>query len=144
MASTSSSRSRPHNLLTVFQCHFHVRRGNELTYSYGHDLDLSGVEWKCLPSGSHAVQRDLLWFHLPASESSDQLDGLDQSQDTSAEYSKIAVAAFRNRRIDEGDADEAEDQRGARMLAVGVVVGESGGARRTCAISDKLKPETDH
>lgn len=131
-SSSSSYPPRPSNLLTIFQAHFHTRRGNELTFQSGHDLDLAGVEWKVLPSGSHALASDLLWFTLP-----------DSAEGEGHGYDKVGVACFRNRKLtgsaeEEGDAETEQmgdgnsdqqearrlDERGARMTAVGVIVGE--------------------
>ncbi|CAO1617196.1 unnamed protein product [Parajaminaea phylloscopi] len=111
--------SAPSNVLCLFQAHFHVRRGNELTYQCGHELDLSGVEWKVLPSGAHAVHNDLIWFLPPGSTDC-------EDSNSSAKLHKIGIAVFHNRRIE--DEDEVEDsagqldQRGARMIAVGLIV----------------------
>ncbi|PWN20381.1 hypothetical protein BCV69DRAFT_207981 [Microstroma glucosiphilum] len=132
-ASSSSSTfpPRPSNLLTIFQAHFHTRRGNELTFQSGHDLDLAGVEWKVLPSGSHALSSDLLWFTLP-----------DTAEGEGHGYDKVGVACFRNRKLtgsaeEEADAETEQsgggtdanqqearrlDERGARMTAVGVII----------------------
>lgn len=132
-SSSFSFPPRPANLLTIFQAHFHTRRGNELTFQAGHDLDLSGIEWKVLPSGSHALASDLLWFTLP-----------DSAEGEAHGYDKVGVACFRNRKLtgapeeeadaeteqveSSGDRDQQEarrlDERGARMTAVGVIVGE--------------------
>lgn len=115
----SDPSARPANLLTIFQAHFHVRRGNEITYQHGHDLDLSGVEWKTLPSGSHALHRDLIWFTPPGH--TDVGSGGDENR-----FHKVGVAVFRNRQLttqdEDEDGDDGEDQRGARMIAVGIVV----------------------
>lgn len=115
---SSSTPLRPANLLTVFQGHFHVRRGNLLTFQHGHDIDLSGVEWKILPSGAHALHRDLLWFIPPGpSVFGDRSD--------SVKFHKVGVAVFCNRRLDQSGPDNEvgqDDQRGARMIAVGIIV----------------------
>ncbi|PWN25763.1 hypothetical protein BDZ90DRAFT_228139 [Jaminaea rosea] len=122
IASSSSSSQRPHNLVSIFQAHFHVRRGNEITHQHGHEIDLSGVEWKALPSGSHALHRDLIWFHLPGQP--------EQTLGDEQRYHRVGVAAFVNRKLGGEDDEEQrgaeededdDDQRGARMIAVGII-----------------------
>jgi hypothetical protein len=104
-----------HNAAAVFLVHFHVRRGNELLWQKG-NADLAGVEWKVLPSGSHAVERDILYFETP--------DGPNGSP-------RIGLAAFRNTKLAQGvrsgaaEEEADDDQRGARMLAVGAIFGEN-------------------
>lgn len=102
------------NAVSIFIAHFHVRRGNELVWYKGED-DLAGVEWKVLPSGSHAVEKDIIYFEAPPSPNN---------------ISRIGVAAFRNYKIAQGvrtgvgDGEEDDDQRGARMMAVGAILGK--------------------
>lgn len=103
-----------HNAAAVFLVHFHVRRGNELLWQKG-NADLAGVEWKVLPSGSHAVERDIIYFETP--------NGHNGSP-------RIGLAAFRNTRLAQGvrsgaaEEEADDDQRGARMLAVGAILGK--------------------
>ena len=101
------------NAVAIFLAHFHVRRGNEMLWVKG-EADVQGVEWKVLPSGSHAVERDVIYFETAPAPNGNH---------------RIGVAAFRNRKLDDGERNSAagnddDDQRGARMVAVGVVVGE--------------------
>lgn len=113
----SSSTQPLCNVLSVFLVHFHVRRGNELVWHKG-EADCEGVEWKALPSGSHAMERDIIYFECQSIERG----------------GRMGIAAFRNRKIApserhgvsingqlEGDDD---DQRGARLMAVGAIIGE--------------------
>ncbi|KAE8214154.1 hypothetical protein CF327_g2400 [Tilletia walkeri] len=87
----------------VFLASFHVRTGNTLSFVHPAELqdDLSAAhaEWKALPSGSHAVERDTIFFSLSPR--------------------RTAVACFRNVALLRDDDDPA--QRGARMLSVGAV-----------------------
>lgn len=118
----TSPASRPANLLTLFQAHFHVRRGNELTFTYGHDLDLSGVEWKVLPSGSHAVDQDVIWFEPPG-----ETDHVEEDDNGSHRWHKVGMAVFKNRKLtrqqEENGEGEQLDERGARMVAIGLIIG---------------------
>ncbi|KAE8260369.1 hypothetical protein A4X13_0g394 [Tilletia indica] len=87
----------------VFLASFHVRTGNTLSFVHPAELqdDLSAAhaEWKALPSGSHAVERDTIFFSLSPR--------------------RTAVACFRNVALLRDEDDPA--QRGARMLSVGAV-----------------------
>lgn len=139
MSRTASFERPLRNALGIFVAHFHVRRGNEIVWSRAApavdssadesasssspeakgSFDLSGVEWKVLPSGSHLVERDVIYFEPPGSSKAGQGS------------SRVGVACFRNRRLSEGEshtgAPDEDDQRGARMIAVGTIVecGES-------------------
>lgn len=123
--SPSIMASRPANLLTIFQAHFHVKRGNEITYQYGHEIDLTGVEWSVLPSGSHALDTDLIWFRPPITET----ESNDSSEDAAPSFdstihNRIGLAVFRNRTLtpqEEAEQGQHLDQRGARMIAVGII-----------------------
>ncbi|CAO1638705.1 unnamed protein product [Sympodiomycopsis kandeliae] len=114
--SSSSSIAPPHNLLNIFQAHFHVRRGNEITFQHGHQVNLTGVEWSVLPSGSHALDSDLIWFTPPSQD-----DGIDDDDESQITHNRIGVAVFQNRRLQEEEEEDELDQRGARMIAVGFV-----------------------
>lgn len=111
------------NALTIFAAHFHVRRGNEVLWSKGlhstAELSQQGLEWKVLPSGSHLLERDVLFFDVAQTDAGRQ----------ERHGHMVGVAAFRNRKIAESERTSAEgvgdgDQRGARMIAVGVIVGK--------------------
>lgn len=124
--------SRPANLLTIFQAHFHVKRGNEITYQHGHEIDLTGVEWSVLPSGSHSLDTDVIWFVPPNDGTVQDSAGVASSSASapagaslsSTVHNRIGVAVFKNRRLtaeEEREQGEELDQRGARMIAVGFV-----------------------
>lgn len=141
--SSSASQTSPltapglpvRNALTVFVAHFHVRRGNEIVWAKGRhsveQLSQQGIEWKVLPSGSHLVERDVIYFSVA--------DDDEKKAESTAKGSKaragqqqhgrlFGVAAFRNMRL--GNRERAgilpeegeDDQRGARMTAVGAIV----------------------
>lgn len=121
----------PANVRTIFLARFHVRHGNQIEYQYPppprgtngkaalvdiddndeqdpyegqQGVDLSDVEWKVLPSGGHLIQRDVIYFR-PAQEGS------------------TGVACFRNIKLDPSDSSaDAVDQRGARMVSVGLIL----------------------
>ncbi|KAK0544977.1 hypothetical protein OC846_005852 [Tilletia horrida] len=90
----------------VYLASFHVRTGNSLTFShpatpeFQSELQQANIEWKALPSGSHAVERDTIFFSLPQQQSS--------------------LACFRN--IEHAQ----QGQRGARMFSVGAILSRSG------------------
>ncbi|MCO5589826.1 hypothetical protein L7F22_043795 [Adiantum nelumboides] len=112
-----------HNGITIFAAHFHVRRGNEIFWSKGQhsteNLTKMGIEWKVLPSGSHLLERDVLFFDVDATQRKQRLN-TDHGH-------LVGVAAFKNRKINIAEresaaGDENDDQRGARMIAVGIIV----------------------
>ncbi|KAL9937764.1 hypothetical protein V8E36_003309 [Tilletia maclaganii] len=88
----------------VFIARFHVRTGNSLSFVWPpaleQDLTKASAEWKALPSGSHAVERDTIYFTLS--------------------NTRTAVACFRNVAL-AASADDAQQQRGARMLSIGAI-----------------------
>ncbi|SPO44581.1 uncharacterized protein PSANT_02266 [Moesziomyces antarcticus] len=121
----------PSNVLTVFLARFHVRHGNQIEYQYPpapkqsrtdevlvdvtdgtaqkgdaddeiSGVDLSGVEWKVLPSGGHLINEDVIYFQTSRPGS-------------------IGVACFRKVDLDNEDADAAA-QRGARMVSAGLIL----------------------
>lgn len=111
----------PANVLTVFLAQFHTRHGNQIDYQYppapngkgalidihesedsSEGIDLSGMEWKVLPSGGHLIDRDVIYFQ-PSSKGT------------------TGVACFRNLRLSDSDTTAAS-QRGARMVSVGLVL----------------------
>lgn len=106
------------NAITIFAAHFHVRRGNEIFWAKGQhsteDLTKMGIEWKVLPSGSHLLERDVLFFDSDVKQ---------RKHDNHL----VGVAAFKNRKINTAERESAagnenDDQRGARMVAVGIIV----------------------
>lgn len=112
------------NGITIFAAHFHVRRGNEIFWSKGQhtteDLTKMGIEWKVLPSGSHLLERDILFFDIVNA-------GQNQQRSTSEHGHLVGVAAFKNRKIniaerESADGNDNDDQRGARMISVGIIV----------------------
>jgi hypothetical protein len=124
---SGSARTTPVlNVVTAFAAHFHVRRGNEVVWSAGlhavDQLSKQGVEWKVLPSGSHLIERDVIFFDVNHDEDLDKHGHL------------VGVAAFKNRKLGDNDrtgadVNDDDDQRGARMMAVGAIV--DCGAQRT-------------
>ncbi|EST05727.1 Protein of unknown function DUF2347 [Kalmanozyma brasiliensis GHG001] len=122
----------PANVLTIFLARFHVRHGNQIEYQYppppkgstadnaklididegqaqvlhdaNHSVDLTGVEWKVLPSGGHLVDKDVIYFQT-------------------SHKGSTGVACFRNIALSDNVADEdAARQRGARMVSVGLIL----------------------
>ncbi|KIS66128.1 uncharacterized protein UMAG_11025 [Mycosarcoma maydis] len=120
----------PANVLTIFLARFHVRHGNQIDYQYpspsksdsstqaklididdddtlpkpdqDHVLDLTGVEWKVLPSGGHLIEKDVIYFQT-------------------SHKGSTGVACFRNVKLDDTSADSCA-QRGARMVSVGLIL----------------------
>ncbi|PWN34877.1 uncharacterized protein FA14DRAFT_160293 [Meira miltonrushii] len=112
------------NGVTIFAAHFHVRRGNEIFWAKGQhsteDLTKMGIEWKVLPSGSHLLERDILFFDVVNAGQNKQRSNTERGH-------LVGVAAFKNRKIniaerESADGNDNDDQRGARMIAVGIIV----------------------
>ena len=126
-SSTPSLSLRPANVLTIFLARFHVRHGNQIEYQYppapkqkgalvdidedqdpreqdaANGVDLSGVEWKVLPSGGHLIDKDVTYFQT-------------------AQKGSTGVACFRNIKLDSSMDATSTAQRGARMVSVGLVL----------------------
>ncbi|CDW98602.1 hypothetical protein [Sporisorium scitamineum] len=105
----------PANVLTIFLARFHNSKSDkvklidveddaedEVELDAGPAVDLTGVEWKVLPSGGHLVDKDVIYFQT-------------------SHKGSTGVACFRNIKLDDNKAD-ASSQRGARMVSVGLVL----------------------
>lgn len=106
-SSNSIMASTTFNVVTLFTAHFHERRGPEIPFALpaGAEASLSNLEWKALPSGSHAIERGDTLLFLTADE----------------DEKRVVLAVFSNRKTEAGEAET----RGNRMVAVGAVLGES-------------------
>ncbi|KAI0641636.1 hypothetical protein C8Q79DRAFT_988423 [Trametes meyenii] len=54
----------PQDIIAIFHASFHPTKGNVIDWSLkaSEDLDLSHVEFSCLPSGLHLIERDVVYF----------------------------------------------------------------------------------
>ena len=84
----------------IFVAEFHVRTGNAIVFRDPPDLATDGLEWKVLPSGAHAVQRDVIYFAY--------------------DEKHMGVASYHARKLTKEEG--AAEQRGARCVSVGLVV----------------------
>ncbi|GBB97021.1 hypothetical protein RclHR1_00290019 [Rhizophagus clarus] len=84
------------NVVAIYIVRFDTKKGNMVEWQYPEDFDLKGIEFQALPSGLHAVSKDIIYFTRPPF---------------------IGVCVFRN----EPTFDQSLD-RGAHMAAVGVLV----------------------
>ncbi|XP_071957378.1 DENN domain-containing protein 11-like [Antedon mediterranea] len=82
------------NIIAIFVVAFDTRSGNVIEWSTPEDIDLEGVEFKAMASGSHTVNSDFIFFKK------DNYYGLSC-------YEKIKV--------------ESLEERGARMKSVGIL-----------------------
>lgn len=48
------------HLTAIFLVSFDTKYGNKVEFQIPNDVDLSGVEFKALPSGFHSVDKDLM------------------------------------------------------------------------------------
>ncbi|EMD36073.1 hypothetical protein CERSUDRAFT_115984 [Gelatoporia subvermispora B] len=64
MQSPDSSGSVPQDVVAIFHASFHPTQGNVVDWSLksDDDLDLTHVEYSCLPSGLHLIERDVVYF----------------------------------------------------------------------------------
>lgn len=115
----SSATIPVRNAVSAFISHFHVRKGNEILWATGQhsvaELSNHGIEWKVLPSGSHALVQDVIYFDASHLKSHHQ-----------EKANLFGIAVFKNKKIsasDESTSEEGVDQRGARMVSVGAIVG---------------------
>ncbi|KAI0089720.1 hypothetical protein BDY19DRAFT_874939, partial [Irpex rosettiformis] len=83
--------------VAIFHCSFHPTRGNIVDWSLtaSDDIDLTNVEFSCLPSGLHTIEEDVVYF------SRDDHPGL---------------CIFRRRRTEE------HGHRGFRLSSLGVLL----------------------
>ncbi|XP_071785240.1 DENN domain-containing protein 11-like [Asterias amurensis] len=87
--------SRYHeNIVAIFVVAFDTRSGNIVEWAQPDDIDLEGVEFKAMASGSHTVLSDFIYFRK------DNYFGL---------------SCFQNMHVD------SEAERGARMKSVGIL-----------------------
>ncbi|KAK0538450.1 hypothetical protein OC835_001431 [Tilletia horrida] len=123
--SSDSGAGGPAAVDGVFIATFHVRAGNSLSFVHPPelhaDLGQAHSEWKALPSGSHAVERDTIFFALSPA--------------------RTAVACFRNVAL---AADDDQEQRGARMLSVGAVFSTNSAAPPSQHLLLTLERTADH
>ncbi|KAK7114733.1 DENN domain-containing protein 11-like [Littorina saxatilis] len=78
----------------IFVVAFDTRSGNMVEWCLPEDIDLDGVEFKAMPSGSHTLDRDFVYFRK---------EGL------------YGLSCFENMPV------ESEIERGARMKSVGIL-----------------------
>ncbi|TCD60991.1 hypothetical protein EIP91_009181 [Steccherinum ochraceum] len=100
MLSSTLKESIPQDLVAIFHTSFHPTQGNVIDWSLkaSDDLDLTHVEFSCLPSGLHLVERDIIYF-------------------TKGEHQGVCV--FRRRRTSE------DGHRGFRLSSLGILLAKS-------------------
>uniref|UniRef100_A0A1A8H1N6 DENN domain-containing protein 11 n=1 Tax=Nothobranchius korthausae TaxID=1143690 RepID=A0A1A8H1N6_9TELE len=81
-------------IVSVFVVTFNTRTGNMLEWCLPKDIDLEGVEFKAIASGSHRVTTDFIYFR---------------------KGSYFGLACFANMAV------ESMEERGARMKSVGIL-----------------------
>ncbi|PCH34611.1 hypothetical protein WOLCODRAFT_124733 [Wolfiporia cocos MD-104 SS10] len=90
----------PQDIVAIFHAAFHPTQGSILDWSLkaSEDLDLSHVEFSCLPSGLHLIERDVVYF-------------------TKDDYPGVCV--FHRRKTTE------EGHRGFRLSSLGILLAKS-------------------
>lgn len=63
-AGAASASNRPARTLAIFVVRFDTKHGNMVEWSYPEGVDVSGVEFSCLPAGSHNIHEDVMWVSL--------------------------------------------------------------------------------
>ncbi|KAI8844855.1 hypothetical protein BC829DRAFT_445838 [Chytridium lagenaria] len=86
-------------MIAIFVARFDTLRGNMIEYQYPVEADLSGIEYQSLPSGSHAVMSDVIYFRK-------------------GPY--YGICAFQRHVLTARDA-EMQKERGARVRSVGIL-----------------------
>ncbi|CAI8038692.1 DENN domain-containing protein 11 [Geodia barretti] len=81
-------------IVSVFVVQFNIRKGNEVEWRHPEEVNLEGIEFKCIASGSHNIPKDFIYFKQG------QLFGLSC-------FEKIKV--------------QSEEERGVRMKSVGLL-----------------------
>ncbi|KAJ3213738.1 hypothetical protein HDU67_002536 [Dinochytrium kinnereticum] len=95
-------------ICAVFVARFDTLRGNMIEYQHPLAADLSGVEYQSLPSGSHAVISDVIYFR---------------------KGSHYGICAFQRHVLTARDA-EMQKERGARVRSVGILSSSFSGLHR--------------
>ncbi|KAH9946749.1 hypothetical protein B0H21DRAFT_742241 [Amylocystis lapponica] len=100
MQSGDPTEKVPQDVVAIFHAAFHPTQGNVIDWALkaSDDLDLTHVEFSCLPSGLHLVDRDVVYF-------------------TKDEYSGVCV--FHRRKTRE------QGHRGFRLSSVGILLAKS-------------------
>ncbi|OSD02286.1 hypothetical protein PYCCODRAFT_1435621 [Trametes coccinea BRFM310] len=64
MHSSEFGDRAPQDIIAIFHASFHPTKGSIIDWSLkaSEDLDLSHVEFSCLPSGLHLIERDVVYF----------------------------------------------------------------------------------
>ncbi|OCH89520.1 hypothetical protein OBBRIDRAFT_888367 [Obba rivulosa] len=90
----------PHDVVAIFHTSFHPTQGNVVDWSLkaDDDLDLTHVEFSCLPSGLHLIERDVIYF-------------------TKGEHAGVCI--FHRRRTTE------DGHRGFRLSSLGILLAKS-------------------
>eukprot|EP00002_Diphylleia_rotans_P019885 TRINITY_DN3844_c0_g1_i3.p1 TRINITY_DN3844_c0_g1~~TRINITY_DN3844_c0_g1_i3.p1 ORF type:complete len:326 (-),score=42.42 TRINITY_DN3844_c0_g1_i3:656-1633(-) len=83
-------------MFAIFIVKFDTHGGNMIEWQSPADIDLSGIEFKAMPSGLHRVEKDFVYFKRGT---------------------LFGLAAFHRRML-----DGANQERGARMKSVGVLM----------------------
>ncbi|CCM02730.1 uncharacterized protein FIBRA_04837 [Fibroporia radiculosa] len=96
----SSKGKIPQDIVAIFHAAFHPTQGNVIDWSLkaSDDLDLGHVEFSCLPSGLHLMERDVIYF-------------------TKGEHSGVCV--FHRQKTTE------EGHRGFRLSSLGILLAKS-------------------
>lgn len=118
--SSSTDTPVPDDIVAAFVAKFDTRTGNTIEWQWPADTDLKGVEFQSIPSGSHNVRDDTIFFARPP---------------------HVGLCAF----INEPQHDST-NERGARMLSVGFIVSTSldGQGDRIWQHVDFLKQQASH
>ncbi|KAJ3037506.1 hypothetical protein HDV00_001619 [Rhizophlyctis rosea] len=87
-------------VVAIFVTRFDTLRGQVIDYKYPEDADVTGLEYTTLPSGSHNLETDVIYFeHKQA----------------------YGVAALASHMISEDETDARERERGARTGSIGII-----------------------
>ncbi|KIY68445.1 hypothetical protein CYLTODRAFT_421566 [Cylindrobasidium torrendii FP15055 ss-10] len=105
----------PRDLVCLFHASFHPTHGNTIDFSLGlPETALAGLEFACLPSGSHLIDDDVVYVSVDAPS------GSDSKNITNSGPAYHGVALFTRRSTAEAG------QRGARLESIGVLVAAGG------------------
>ncbi|KAI9204664.1 uncharacterized protein BJ171DRAFT_599073 [Polychytrium aggregatum] len=85
--------------LGIFVTRFHTIKGNLIEFSYPETYDFHHVEYSSLPSGSHLIRRDVVYF---------------------AHGTNFGIAVIEKLDVEE-DSPVSERERGSRTKAIGII-----------------------
>ncbi|KAJ3289798.1 hypothetical protein HK104_007231 [Borealophlyctis nickersoniae] len=88
-------------IFAIFVARFDTLRGNVIEWKYPEDANIDGAEYTTIPSGSHTLKTDIIYF--------------------SQHQGQYGVASLAVHTLPQTDSNAGDAERGARVKSVGIV-----------------------